>query len=77
MLNWKQISKQQQKFEFSWTLGNKIGGLASVLLILLGGVSSYFYFEINEISREIEEIGESDFPLYLSSKRRPSRPVMG
>ena len=64
MLNWKQISKPQQKLEFSWTLGNKIGGLATVLLILLGGVSSYFYFEINEISREIEEIGESDFPLY-------------
>ena len=64
MLNCKQTSKQQPKFELSWTLAQKIGGLATVLLMLLGGVSLYFYFEINEISREIEEIGESYFPLY-------------
>ena len=50
--------------KFRWTLSRKISGLATVLLVLLGGVSSYFYFEVNEISREIEEIGQSDFPLY-------------
>ena len=50
--------------KWRWTLDRKIGGLATVLLFLLGGVSSYFYFEIKEISREIEEIGQSDFPLY-------------
>ena len=50
--------------KFRWTLDRKISGLATVLLVLLGGVSSYFYFEINEISREIEEMGQSDFPLY-------------
>ncbi len=64
MFNWRRISKQQKKLEFSWTLDKKIGGLATVLLVLLGGVSSYFYFEITEISRELEEIGQSDFPLY-------------
>ena len=50
--------------KFRWTLSKKIGGLATSLLLLLGGVSSYFYFEIHEISRELEEIGQSDFPLY-------------
>jgi len=64
MLNRRKSPKQQQKFKFIWTLDKKIGGLATVLLILLGGVSTYFYFEINEIGREVEEIGESDFPLY-------------
>ncbi len=47
-----------------WTLGWKIGGLATLLLLLLGGVSTYFHFEIQAVGREIEEIGESDFPIY-------------
>ena len=65
MFNWRRIGQRQQhKSGFRWTLDKKIGGLATVLLLLLGGVSSYFYFEINEISREIEEIGQSDFPIY-------------
>ena len=62
--NWRQISPQSNQNKFRWTLEKKISGLATVLLVILGGVSSYFYFEINEISREIEEIGQSDFPLY-------------
>ena len=64
MFNWRRIAPQRNKSKFRWTLDKKISGLATVLLVLLGGVSSYFYFEINEISREIEEIGQSDFPLY-------------
>ncbi len=62
--NWRRIVQQRNKSKLRWTLDKKISGLATVLLVLLGGVSSYFYFEINEISREIEEIGQSDFPLY-------------
>ncbi len=64
MFNWQSIGQQSDKYKFRWTLDRKIGGLATVLLVLLGGVSSYFYFEINEISREIEEIGQSDIPIY-------------
>ncbi|MEM8722981.1 MAG: HAMP domain-containing protein [Cyanobacteria bacterium P01_G01_bin.39] len=63
MFNWQQNFKQQQP-RFCWTLGNKIGGLATFFLVLLGGISCYFYFEIIEISQEVEEIGQSDFPLY-------------
>lgn len=62
--NWWNIPQQQNQNEFRWTLDKKIAGLATTLLVLLGGVSSYFYFEINEISREIEEIAQSDFPIY-------------
>ncbi len=61
---WRGIATQRKKSDFRWTLNKKINGLATVLLVLLGGVSSYFYFEINEISREIEEIAQSDFPIY-------------
>ena len=61
---WRGIATQRKKRDFRWTLDRKISGLATVLLVLLGGVSSYFYFEINEISREIEEIAQSDFPIY-------------
>ncbi len=64
MFNWRRIPEQLSKNEFRWTLDKKIGGLATVLLVLLGGISSYFYFEINEISREIEEIAQSDIPIY-------------
>ena len=64
MFNWRRIAEKLNKKEFRWTLDRKIGGLATVLLVLLGGVSSYFYFEINEISREIEEIGQSDIPIH-------------
>ena len=64
MFDWQRITKQLNQREFRWTLNQKIGGLSIVLLTLLGGVSSYFYFEITEISRELEEMGESDFPLY-------------
>ena len=64
MVNWQSIGQQIDQSKFRWTLEKKIGGLATVLLVLLGGVSSYFYFEINEISREIEEIGQSDVPIY-------------
>ena len=64
MFDWQRIPQQLNRREFRWTLNRKIGGLATGLLLLLGGVSSYFYFEINEISRELEEIGQSDFPLY-------------
>ena len=64
MFNPQRIIKQSHKRKFRWRLNQKIGGLASVLLVLLGGVSSYFYLEITEISRELEEMGQSDFPLY-------------
>ena len=64
MFDWQRIPQELNRREFRWTLNRKIGGLATGLLLLLGGVSSYFYFEINEISRELEEIGQSDFPLY-------------
>ncbi len=62
--NWPQILPPKKKSKFRWNLEKKISGLATVLLVVLGGVSSYFYFEINEISRELEEISQSDFPLY-------------
>ena len=61
MFDCKRIPQQLNQREFRWTLNKKIGGLASVLLVLLGGVSSYFYFEITEISRELEEMGQSDW----------------
>ena len=64
MFKLRQNIRRSDKNRFRWSLGTKIGGLATVLLLLMGGVSSYFYFEIAEISREIEEIGNSDFPLY-------------
>ncbi len=41
-----------------------MGSLAAMLLLILTGVSIYSHLEIKEVSREIEEIGESDFPLY-------------
>ena len=63
MFNWRQISAKSNKSSFRWTLDRKIGGLATVLLALLGAISSYFYFEIKEISREIEEIAQSDIPI--------------
>ncbi len=64
MFNWQRIEEQRNKREFRWTLGQKIGGLATVLLVVMGGISWYFYFEINEISRELEEIHQSDIPIY-------------
>ena len=64
LFNCRQILLSRNKSKLRWTLDKKINGLATVLLILLGGVSFYFYFEIKEISREIEEISQSDFPLY-------------
>ena len=63
MFNWRQISAKSNKSSFRWTLDRKIGGLAIILLALLGAVSSYFYFEINEISRELEEIAQSDITI--------------
>ncbi|MGK7898047.1 MAG: putative bifunctional diguanylate cyclase/phosphodiesterase [Xenococcus sp. (in: cyanobacteria)] len=63
MFNCRQISAKSNKSKFRWTLDRKIGGLATVLLALLGTVSFYFYFEIKEISREIEEIAQSDIPI--------------
>ncbi len=67
--NWRQILPPSNKSKFRWNLEKKISGLATVLLVLLGGISSYFYFEIKEISREIEEIGQSDFPLYQTASQ--------
>ena len=64
MFNWQRIEEQRNKRKFRWTLGQKIGGLATVLLVLMGVISGYFYFEINEISRELEEINQSDIPIY-------------
>ena len=47
-----------------WTLGKKIGGLAAILLTLLGAVSLHFFFEVKEIGRELEEMVVADYPLY-------------
>ena len=69
MFNRQRNGEKQKNREFRWTLDKKIGGLVTVLLLILGGVSSYFYFEINEISREIEEIGQSDIPIYETTTK--------
>ncbi len=69
MFNWRGLSQKINKSKFRWTLDRKIGGLATVLLILLGGVSSYFHFEIKEICRELEEIAQSDIPIYKTTNQ--------
>ena len=58
------MSRFFPELQWRWTLGRKIGSLAAMLLLILAGVSTYSHLEIKEVSREIEEIGESDFPLY-------------
>ena len=60
---------QDKNFFFRWTLGRKISALAMLMLALLGGTSTHFYFEIYEISREVEEMAQSDFPLYEITNR--------
>jgi diguanylate cyclase (GGDEF)-like protein len=61
---------------FRWNLNNKISSLAAILLLLLGSVSFYFYAEINKISRETEELINSDLQIYetvqnlISNKQR-------
>ncbi|ELS05256.1 diguanylate cyclase (GGDEF) domain-containing protein [Xenococcus sp. PCC 7305] len=69
MFTWRRSSQKLNRSKFRWTLDKKIGGLATGLLLLLGGVSSYFYFEIREICRELEEIAQSDLPIYETANQ--------
>ena len=69
MLNGKGIPTKNNRRNFRWTLDKKIGGLATVLLVLLGGLSSYFYFEISKICRELNEITQNDIPIYQTTNK--------
>ena len=64
MLNLLRTQKKLNKHKFRWTLDKKVGGLAYILLCLLGGVSSFFYFEISKMSRELQKITQNDLPIY-------------
>lgn len=63
MFNLRQKNTQNKNIS-RWTISTKINSLTSTILVLMSGLSCYFYFEASEISREIEEIALSDLPMY-------------
>ena len=69
MFNWQRIPTHINRRKFRWTLDKKVGGLATILLLLLGGISSYFYFEITKMCQELQEITQNDIPIQETTNK--------
>jgi methyl-accepting chemotaxis protein len=56
-------SGRNDRFQLKWTLARKIGGLASLLVLLLLANALYNYLALANIGVELAEVSQADLPL--------------